>query len=457
MAQFDSPVVIDFVLAKNEVKPTPASFYLAQLGDRSKIEPGPRHQLSLVKGDVKEVGARTKAIHGSDVDTIHNDIYFDFELAQTHVSKLGPSRAKFVDHEELQQSHEEDYAIFNNFVWGFVLREGVWAKLDLNCLREMDTSQGLMDDLQLPEEHMNILKATVQPRAQTSVASQLSLDLVQGKGRGVKIMLYGDPGVGKTCTAEAIADYTNRPLYRITVGTLGTDVADIEKNLRKVFKRGHKWGCIVLFDEADVFFLSRDKGDPYRNQIVSIFLNNLEHYSGILILTTNRAEAFDEAIMSRIPIVLYYPPLGLDATLKLFEQHFKRLSQVGGVPQGSNYYGHSVVSADLEVEIDEKAIEKWVEAAFKKAKNGWWNGRQIQYGFRNAVALAEAARRPYEKKIKLTVKEFEQIDRINSANQERQRLFGQPQRSMKDKLSSQGTDNDDSEDYEEAAAPVKRK
>ena len=446
MAQFDSPVVIDFVLAKKEVKPPKASWKLGLLGLPVKIKPNLPHQLCLSKGDVKEIGTRTKANHGSDVDKIHNDIFFDLELAQTHVSKLGPSKAKFVDHKELQESHEEDYAIFNNFVWGFVLREGVWAKLDLYCLREMDTPQGLMDALQLPEEYMSILKATVQPRAQISVSDQLSLDLVQGKGKGVKIMLYGDPGVGKTCTAEAIADYTKRPLYRITVGTLGTTVEDIETNLKKVFKRGHKWGCIVLFDEADVFFLSRDKGNPYRNQIVSIFLNNLEHYSGILILTTNRAEAFDEAIMSRIPIVLYYPPLSLDATLKLFDQHFKRLGQVGSVPQGSNYYGHIVVSADLEFEIDEKPIERWVAAAFKKAKNGWWNGRQIQYGFRSAVALAEVARKPFDTKIKLTVKEFKQIDKIYSANQERQTLFGQPQRSMKDKLLLQRTDDDNNED-----------
>lgn len=457
MAQFDSPVVIDFVLAKHEVKLTKNLLLLRLLGVRTNVAPGLSHRLSLSLGNVREVTTRTKAIHDTNVDTIHNDIYFDFELAKTHVSKLGPSSAKFVNHEELQESHEEDYAIFNNFVWGFVLGEEVWAKLDLYYVREMDTSHRMMEALQLPEEHMNILKATVRPRAQTTVAGRLSLDLVEGKGKGAKIMLYGDPGVGKTYTAEALADYTKRPLYRITVGTLGKGVAVIEKNLKKIFKRGHKWGCIVLFDEADVFFLARDKGDPYRNQIVSIFLNKLEHYSGILILTTNRAEAFDEAILSRIPIVLYYPALDLAATLKLFEQHFKRLSEVGRVPRGSNYYGQSTISEDLEFEIDEKDIRKWVKAAFKKAKNGWWNGRQIQYGFQSAVTLAEAARRPYDKKIKLTVKEFEQTDKINSANQERQKLFGQPQRSMKDKLSLQATDNDDDEDDdEEAAASVKR-
>ena len=391
---------------------------------------------------MKEVMTRTEAnrkgasIDDVNLDVIHNDILFDYELAQAQIPKLGPSSARFIDYKELERSHEQDYAIFNNFVWGFVLREGVWAKLDLYFLGEIETSRGLIDSLQLPEGHKNILMSTVQPRTQTSISSQLNLDLIQGKGKGVKIMLYGDPGVGKTCTAEAIADYTNRPLYRITVGSLGTSVASIEKHLSKIFRRGHRWGCIVLFDEADVFFLSRDKGDPYRNSIVSVFLNKLEYYSGILILTTNRAEAFDEAIMSRIPTVLYYPPLDLEATLNLFDHHFENILDFSRSAQDARSSDQARALTDLKIEIDKEAIRRWVATQVKGKKNGWWNGRQIQYGFRSAVALAESARKPYEARIKLTVKDFVQVANTYSDHQNRQQAFGQQQRSMGEKLLS---------------------
>lgn len=48
--------------------------------------------------------------------------------------------------------------------------------------------------------------------------SNISEDLVRGKGKGVIILLHGVPGVGKTSTAECVAQYTGRPLYALTCG-----------------------------------------------------------------------------------------------------------------------------------------------------------------------------------------------------------------------------------------------
>lgn len=43
-------------------------------------------------------------------------------------------------------------------------------------------------------------------------------DLVRGKGKGVILLLHGVPGVGKTSTAECVAEYTGRPLFALTCG-----------------------------------------------------------------------------------------------------------------------------------------------------------------------------------------------------------------------------------------------
>lgn len=83
------------------------------------------------------------------------------------------------------------------------------------------------------------------------------------------------------------------------------------------FRLAHRWGCVMLLDEAGVFLQARDKEDMRRNAVVSVFLRVLEYYSGILFLTTNKIGNFDEASKSRIHILLYYAPLDIKQSKKI--------------------------------------------------------------------------------------------------------------------------------------------
>jgi len=49
--------------------------------------------------------------------------------------------------------------------------------------------------------------------------------------------------------------------------------------------------------------------DIHRNKVVCTFLRTLEYYEGIMFLTTNRVQTFDEAIASRIHLMIKYEPL----------------------------------------------------------------------------------------------------------------------------------------------------
>jgi SpoVK/Ycf46/Vps4 family AAA+-type ATPase len=53
----------------------------------------------------------------------------------------------------------------------------------------------------------------------------------------------------------------------------------VETNLESSFQLAHKWGCVLLLDEADIFLQKRDKTDIKRNSIVSVSLRALEYYS----------------------------------------------------------------------------------------------------------------------------------------------------------------------------------
>ena len=76
--------------------------------------------------------------------------------------------------------------------------------------------------------------------------------------------------------------------------------------LRRNFSR---WGAILLLDEADVFLERRSSQDLVRNGLVSVFLRKLEYCEGVMFLTTNRVAQFDEAILTRIHLMLRYDDL----------------------------------------------------------------------------------------------------------------------------------------------------
>lgn len=60
---------------------------------------------------------------------------------------------------------------------------------------------------------------------------------------------------------------------------------------------------------------------------LTVFLRILEYYSGILFLTTNRIGSFDEAFKSRAHLPLFYPPLDLESTIKLWENSLNRIER----------------------------------------------------------------------------------------------------------------------------------
>ncbi|MEO0131584.1 MAG: ATP-binding protein [candidate division WOR-3 bacterium] len=124
-------------------------------------------------------------------------------------------------------------------------------------------------------------------------------------GKGVVVLFYGPPGTGKTATAEAIACETKKKLGVVNYAQLlNYYVGESEKNLMKVFNEARDENCILLFDEADSLFACRltesRSVDRMHNYMTNILMQELERFDGVVILTTNREYAFDEAFPRRI-------------------------------------------------------------------------------------------------------------------------------------------------------------
>jgi SpoVK/Ycf46/Vps4 family AAA+-type ATPase len=134
-------------------------------------------------------------------------------------------------------------------------------------------------------------------------------DIISGKGGGSIFLLHGPPGVGKTLTAEAAAEMLHKPLYPVSMAELGTTPAELEAGLTKILELASEWGAIVLMDEADIFLERRSQNEIVRNAMVGVLLRQLEYYPGVLFLTSNRVDVFDEALHSRITVALRYEEL----------------------------------------------------------------------------------------------------------------------------------------------------
>lgn len=186
-------------------------------------------------------------------DIIHRDYDVDAK-ARKAFRDSKPYLLESVDSpEQLTPDHK---ILLPPCVYGFVLRTRKWATFDIDLISAPEYGTG-WNQLVINNDTKDTVLALVDnhERPRDSVASDLGVlspvDLVQGKGKGLIILLHGEPGVGKTSTAECVAAHTQRPLFPITCGDIGHLAEDVEANLEQNFQLAHKWGCVLLLDEAE--------------------------------------------------------------------------------------------------------------------------------------------------------------------------------------------------------------
>ncbi|KAK2051880.1 ATPase [Colletotrichum caudatum] len=304
------------------------------------------------------------------------------EICKTRKQSLGrkisPLFSVYFDDSSTTQRGltNHDLLLCPSAVMAYVFRTRTWEYVHIKNLQQPQFDEDMIGHLVISEQRLRTLKALSKSFARVNKHGEgindakWSAGFVRGKGNGLIFLLHGKPGVGKTCTAECIAEFTCRPLMVLTSSDIGTDPRQVEYNLTSNFKRAMSWGAVLLIDEADVFMERRTTSDLTRNSLVAGFLRALEFYDGILFLTTNRVGSFDDAFISRIHVQLYYPDFTDDERQRVWKTFIDKLARERG--------------DTMRMTIDAK------EYIASTRKHGIkWNGREIRNAFQTAVALAE--------------------------------------------------------------------
>lgn len=222
-----------------------------------------------------------------------------------------PIDGAFADEEDATKQPPlttEQKLICTPLLRGYSLKDKLWLNFFVNCVQDITWQSDAFDRLVLPKNQKELILGFTESQRKMKDTFD---DVIEGKGKGMIILLCGPPGVGKTLTSESVAEEMRVPLYLMSAGDLGYDPRKVESNLQNILEMCTRWNAVLLLDEADVFLEQRSLHELERNKLVSIFLRVLEYYEGTMFLTTNRVQTFDPAFQSRIHISLDYPELSI--------------------------------------------------------------------------------------------------------------------------------------------------
>ena len=218
------------------------------------------------------------------------------------------------------------------------------------------------------DKEISKLTLALQEKSFKNIQSRLKKD---GLPIGINILLYGEPGTGKTESVLQIAKATGRDVIHIDNSELRSCwYGDSEKIVKKVFSRytevcetykelGKK-APILLFNEADAILSKRvDVGAgstaKVENNIQNILLEEMESMKGIMIATTNLLDNLDSAFERRFLFKIKFDNPSLDAKRSIWSDKLPWMNEtdVNTLAKEYDFSGGQIDNISRKISITE--------------------------------------------------------------------------------------------------------
>ncbi len=209
------------------------------------------------------------------------------------------------------------------------LRRAAWASEGARLgslaqpLREEIPDQALVLPRALGDELQHLLARC---RHREGLERGLGASIRTRYQAGVRCLLVGPSGTGKTLAAGWLATRLGLPLYRVDLASVVSKyIGETEKNLAALLARAEHSEIVLLFDEADALFGKRtdikDSNDRFANSQTNYLLQRIEGYRGIVLLTSNSRDRFDSAFTRRLDRIIEFPLPGPQERRALWRSH----------------------------------------------------------------------------------------------------------------------------------------
>lgn len=159
--------------------------------------------------------------------------------------------------------------------------------------------------------------------------------LAGGATTGVRALITGPSGTGKTMAARLLAAELGREIFRLDLASLVSKfIGETEKAIDRVLARGEELDVVLLLDEGDALLTPRTSvttsTDRYANLETNFLLQRLESFEGILFVTTNAADRIDRAFHRRMDVVVDFGAPGPEERLAIWDAHLPAEHDVPG-------------------------------------------------------------------------------------------------------------------------------